>query len=134
MNLLAQYPDNYLTPAAMQYSTRHYSSGGGFAPFGGLLAIIGLWRVFGKAGEAGWKAIIPIYNIYILLKIVGKPWWWLLLMIIPLVNIVVFFLTAKALGERFGKGAWWSFFLLFLLAPIGLLILGFSNDKYKAMK
>jgi hypothetical protein len=134
MHLLAQNPNNYLTPAAMQYSNNHYGSGGGFAPFGGLLAIIGMWRVFSKAGEAGWKAIIPIYNIYILLKIIGKPWWWLLLLLIPFVNIVILVMMAIALGERFGKGPWWSFFLLAILAPIGLLILGFSGDKYKPMK
>lgn len=33
-----------------------------------LLVVIGAWKMFEKAGEAGWKAIIPIYNMYIVFK------------------------------------------------------------------
>jgi len=36
-----------------------------------VLAIVGLWKIFTKAGEEGWKAIIPYYNLYVLCKIVG---------------------------------------------------------------
>ncbi|MBR1762543.1 MAG: hypothetical protein IJ731_04170, partial [Eubacterium sp.] len=35
-----------------------------------ILSIIALWKIFEKAGEAGWKAIIPFYNAYTLVKIV----------------------------------------------------------------
>ena len=41
-----------------------------------ILTIIGLWKVFEKAGEAGWKAIIPVYNAYILFKIAEKSFWY----------------------------------------------------------
>lgn len=34
-----------------------------------VLYVIGLWKMFEKAGEAGWKSIIPVYNIYIEYKI-----------------------------------------------------------------
>ena len=30
-----------------------------------ILLIVAWWKIFTKAGEAGWKSIIPIYNIYI---------------------------------------------------------------------
>lgn len=30
----------------------------------------------GAAGQPGWAAIIPIFNLYILCKIVGRPAWW----------------------------------------------------------
>jgi len=46
-----------------------------------VIMIASFWKIFEKAGEAGWQAIIPIYNIYVLLKIVGKPGWWLILWI-----------------------------------------------------
>lgn len=43
----------------------------------GILLIIAMWKIFEKAGEAGWKSIIPIYNVYIMYKIVGmKNWFW----------------------------------------------------------
>jgi len=41
-----------------------------------LIEIIGLWKIFIKAGKPGWASIIPIYNIIVLLEIIGKPLWW----------------------------------------------------------
>ncbi|MEZ4508200.1 MAG: DUF5684 domain-containing protein [Eubacteriales bacterium] len=35
----------------------------------GVLAIVALWKIFEKAGEPGWAAIIPFYNAYVLFKI-----------------------------------------------------------------
>ena len=40
-----------------------------------VIFIIAYWRIFEKAGEAGWKSIIPIYNVYILWKIAGLSFW-----------------------------------------------------------
>jgi hypothetical protein len=36
-------------------------------------ALIGMWGVFAKAGKPGWAAIVPIYNIIVLLEITEKP-------------------------------------------------------------
>lgn len=42
-----------------------------------ILLIIAQWKIFEKAGEKGWKSLIPIYGQYILFKIVGaKLWFW----------------------------------------------------------
>ena len=68
------------------------------------LMIASLWKVFTKAGQPGWASIIPIYNIIVILQIVGKPWWWIIGMIIPLVNFVVFIMLAVELAKVFGKG------------------------------
>jgi len=54
-----------------------------------VIIVIGGWKVFEKAGQSGWAILIPIYNVYILLKIAGRPGWWLLLYFIPAVNIVI---------------------------------------------
>jgi hypothetical protein len=54
-----------------------------------ILLIAAMWKVFSKAGQPGWAAIIPIYNIYVLCKVAGRPGWWLLLMLIPFVNFVI---------------------------------------------
>ena len=51
-----------------------------------VAVIAGWWMVFTKAGEAGWKSIIPIWNLLILLKIVGREWWWIILLLIPIVD------------------------------------------------
>ncbi len=34
-----------------------------------ILTIVALWKLYTKAGEAGWKCLIPIYNIYIMFQI-----------------------------------------------------------------
>lgn len=94
--------------------------------------IIAGWKIFEKAGEAGWKVLIPFYNTYTMLRIARKPGWWLLLFFIPVVNIIIAFIVALALGKAFGKDAVWSIFLLFFLPFIGVSILAFSkNAKYK---
>ena len=95
-----------------------------------LLMIVGMWKVFTKAGEPGWAAIIPIYNFIVLLKIAGKPAWWILLMLIPVVNFVVLIIMEIALAKNFGKGAGFALGLVFL-APIFFPILGFGNAKYQ---
>ena len=55
-----------------------------------VLQIIGMWRVFTKAGEKGWKAIIPFYNIAILYKISGMSPYLVFVylgLLIPFINI-----------------------------------------------
>ncbi len=45
-----------------------------------ILQIIAWWKVFEKAGEKGWKSLIPFYNLYIAFRIVGmKNWFWCVL-------------------------------------------------------
>ncbi|MGA0555891.1 protein kinase domain-containing protein [Larkinella sp. VNQ87] len=76
--------------------------------------VTALWKVFEKAGEPGWAAIVPVYNALTLLKIVGKPWWWLLLMLAPYVNFIFMFWVLNLLSKRFGKSGSFTVGLLFL--------------------
>ncbi len=100
-----------------------------------LLIIIamfaGMWKVFEKAGKPGWAAIIPIYNIIILLQVAGKPIWWLVLLLIPLVNLVILIIVSMELAVCFGKGKGWGILLLFLFGFIGYPLLGFGDATYK---
>lgn len=95
-----------------------------------LVIIIGLWKVFTKAGQPGWMSIIPILNFYILCKIAGRPGWWLLLMLIPLVNFVVWIILSLDISKNFGKGAGFGIGIAFL-SFIFLPILGFGDAKYQ---
>lgn len=94
-----------------------------------VLGIVGFWKVFTKAGEAGWKSIIPFYNVYTLLKIVGRPGWWLILFFIPFVNFIIWIIVALDLAKSFGKGTGFGVGLIFL-GFIFMLILGFGDAKY----
>jgi len=95
-----------------------------------VLVIAGFWCVFTKAGEAGWKSIIPIWNIIVLLRIVGRPVWWIVLLIIPLVNIVVSLIISLDLAKSFGKGNGFGVGL-WLLGFIFVPILGFGSATYE---
>ena len=46
-----------------------------------VLLLVSMWKVYEKAGRQGWEGIIPIYNLYVMLQIINRPWWWLLIMI-----------------------------------------------------
>src|ERR1700745_1218770 len=79
-----------------------------------LITIIGLWKVFVKAGKPGWGAIVPIYNIILICEITGRPAWWVVLLFIPVVNIVVLIILFIDLAKAFGKTAGYGIGLAFL--------------------
>jgi hypothetical protein len=89
-----------------------------------------MWKIYEKAGEEGWKCLIPFYNYVVLLKFVGKPWWWLLMYLVPLVNIVFAVWTINMLSKSFGKNEGFTVGLIFL-SFIFVPILGFGDATYK---
>ena len=95
-----------------------------------LIALVGLWKVFVKAGKPGWAAIIPFYNTYTQLKIVGRPGWWLILLFIPLVNIILGIIVLNDLSKSFGKGVGYTLLLIFL-PFIGYPMLGWGDAVYR---
>ena len=99
----------------------------------GLLLVIaviaGMWQIFEKAGEAGWKAIIPIYNIWVMLEIVGRPGWWVILYFIPVVGFVVWVIMMIDLAKSFDHGIGFALGLMFL-PVIFVPLLGFSDMQY----
>lgn len=96
-----------------------------------VLVVIGLWKVFTKAGFPGILAIIPIVNVIFLVRIAGMSGWWALLYLIPIVGFIFGIIVSVRIGENFGKGALFSFFLLFVFPYIGYLILGFGESRYR---
>ncbi|AFD05809.1 DUF5684 domain-containing protein [Solitalea canadensis] len=95
-----------------------------------VLVITSMWKVFTKAGKPGWAAIIPIYNIIVLLEITGRPLWWIVLLIIPLVNIVALIIIMIDLAKSFGKGTGFGVGLAFL-GFVFFPILGFGDAVYQ---
>ncbi len=96
-----------------------------------VLMIASAWKIFTKAGQPGWAAIIPIYNVIVLLKIIGKPWWWIIGLLIPFVNFVVMILMAVGLAKVFGKGIGFAIGLI-LLSFIFYPMLAFGDAIYTA--
>jgi hypothetical protein len=95
----------------------------------GVISIIGMWKVFEKAGKPGWASIIPIYNIIVLLEIVGKPIWWIFLLLIPCTAFIFVPWIYNLLSKSFGQGVGFTLGLLFL-SFIFFPVLGFGNYQY----
>lgn len=96
-----------------------------------VVTIVALWKVFTKAKQPGWAAVVPLYNAYILLKMIGRPVWFLVLFFVPVVNLIVALIMSIDLAKVFGKSPLFGVFLNFLLAPIGWLIIAFDKSEYK---
>lgn len=89
-----------------------------------------MWRIFEKAGQPGWAAIVPIYNIIVWLKIINKPWWWLIMMVIPLVGVIFSIWATNLLMKAFGKSEGWTLgaiFLPFIIYPL----LAWGDARYQ---
>jgi hypothetical protein len=90
----------------------------------------GLWKVFEKMGKPGWVGIVPIYNIYILLEILGKPIWWLALCVVPCTAPVGAVMVGIEVAKSFGKDTLFGVGLG-LLGPIFYPILGFGKAQFQ---
>ncbi len=94
-----------------------------------VLLIVANWKIFEKAGEAGWKSIIPIYSTYVLVKIVEGKGIKFLLLLVPIVNIVYYILLSLRMAKAFGKSTGFGIGLIFI-PNLFTLILGFDSSQY----
>ena len=102
-----------------------------------LIMIISLIKLFKNCGEKGYKAIIPIYNMVTLLKIVEMPAWYVLLFFIPLVNLFVLASVNVKLSNKFNKSALFAvglLFLPFIFYPILAVVSTSKENKEKSKK
>ncbi len=89
---------------------------------------IGLYKMFEKAGEAGWKALVPIYNAWICVKITGKSTSWFVMLMIPVLNVIVWLLVANELSKVFGRDSFWAYVGSMMVPYIFFPKLGFDED------
>ena len=125
-----------LAQVTTSVSSSGNADGGIGSVIGGLVYIViivamlaGIWKLFTKAGQPGWAAIIPIYNYVVMFRITGRSPWWILGMFVPFLNIFVFIRLVFDLAKSFGRGIGFGFGLLFLF-PIFVLILAFGDAQY----
>jgi hypothetical protein len=96
-----------------------------------LIQVAGMWKTFSKAGERGWGAIVPIYNVYLMVKAAEKPWYWMLLFFIPPINVILYLYVQWEVGDRFGFGVPGK--LVFtVLAPVSYVATGFGSYTYNS--
>lgn len=94
-----------------------------------LTVIVPMWILFTKAGQSGWKMLIPIYNVYVMVEIAGLPWWTFLGMFIPIVNFAVLIVILYHISQSFGHGMGYALGMLFL-PFIFYPIIGYGSSVY----
>lgn len=96
-----------------------------------VLPAIGLYGMFKKAGVPAWKALVPFYNVWIMVELAGMKRYWFFLQFIPIVG---WFITVAILIDfvkTFGKFAFWEHALTVLLPLVYFIYIGFNQtDKY----
>jgi Family of unknown function (DUF5684) len=104
-----------------------------------IIGIVAQWRIFDKAGQPGWAAIIPFYHTVVLMRVAGLSGWWALaplIVIIPILGLIAFLVWIiwvwHRISVRFGQGVGFTVGLI-LLPPIFLLILAFGSAQYQAI-
>ncbi len=95
-----------------------------------VLAIIGIWKVFVKAGRPGWAGIIPFYNTYVATEVARLPILWFILAILPFVSIVGWIMISIKIAENFGKSTGFGVGMA-LLPFVFFPILGLGEAKYQ---
>ncbi len=96
-----------------------------------VFGIVTMWLIFTKAGEPGWKCLIPFYNIWVYYRLIfpGSTLIMFILTLIPIANIVVNIYSYIRLAKCFGYGAGMAV-LLILCSPIGQAIIAFGSSEY----
>ncbi|QLH80075.1 signal peptidase I [Halosimplex rubrum] len=93
-----------------------------------LVSVAGVWKTFEKAGQPGWAAVVPVYNVYVLVaEIADRDILWVLLSIfVPIAAVIPMIDVAKAFGKGTGYGVGLAF-LGFVFFPL----LGFGDARYR---
>lgn len=94
-----------------------------------IAVIVGWWKIFEKAGEPGWACLIPLYNVWVFVRIAGRQWYWFIALFIPIISLIAAIILSLDMCKRFGKPLIFAAGLL-LLPWIFYPILGFSQARY----
>lgn len=82
-------------------------------------------------GDIAWWAYIPVANTFLLIKMAGKPNWWFLLLLIPVVNMICFFILWIKTAQNCGASGFWGVMMMFpLINFIAAFIIAFSTQPY----
>lgn len=97
-----------------------------------LLMHAGLAGIFHKAGQSWWKALVPLYNVYVWLELIGKPKWWMIYFVIPVLNFIMGIGIILDLVRSFGKHDFLSHVAAVIFPFFYFPFLGFNkSDKYQ---
>lgn len=94
-----------------------------------LIGVLGQWSLYAKANQPGYACLVPVWNVIVFLKILGRPAWHLFLLLIPIVNIFVLIKMYVELCNCFGKQKMSDYILMIVFNGFYILHLGFSDKE-----
>jgi signal peptidase I len=96
-----------------------------------LTPSIGLYKLFEKAGVPGWKAFIPFYNTWIMIKLSGRQEHWVFWQLIPVVGWFITMGLYVEFVKVYGKFHFWEHALAALVPLVYFPYLGWdAKTKY----
>ena len=96
-----------------------------------IVHFLGTWKLYKIAGFHSWQALIPVYNAYILMKIIGRPTWWVILLFIPTINLIMFIVIWVEILRSFGWNSLKNNALVIITLGLYVYTLNYSkNQKY----
>ena len=81
---------------------------------------IGTWKLYKISGNNAFHSFIPLYNVFVLLKIINRPWWWIFIVLMPVLNTIIIPVIWVELSRSFKKNSYTDTFL-------SICTLGFYN-------
>ena len=95
-----------------------------------ILMIIAMWRIFTKAGKPGWASFVPIYNMVVMMQIVGRPEWQVVLMFLPFAHIYISIVLPLDLAKSFGKTTGFGVLMIFFPAIMNPILVVQQQPVY----
>ena len=93
---------------------------------------LGTWKLYKAAGFHAWQAAVPIYNAFILMKIIKRPAWWVILLFIPTINLILFGVIWVETLRSFGKNSAKDTALVLLTFGLYIYTVNYSaNPKHQ---
>ena len=117
--------DNYYSAVGAGIGTAYYL----FILVFYIACVIGMWKMFEKAGKPGWASLIPFYNLYCVYDIGWGTGWLFLLTFVPCVGFIFDIMLSFKMAKAYGQVTGFGFGILFL-KPIFYMILGFGDSEY----
>ncbi len=95
-----------------------------------VLLSISLTKIFEKAGENGWKALVPGLNFIVWSRLVGRKGAYAAWLLIPIVNIFIYAGLCVDLVRSFGMYKFKHSLFAVVYTPAVFFFLWFKGEKY----
>jgi len=94
-----------------------------------IFSIIGLWKMYTKAGRPGWANLVPFYNCYCMCDIAFGNGWLFFILLLPYINYIFEIIMYYKFVRAYGHGVFYSIAAI-IFQPVFFMIIGFGESEY----